>query len=43
MLWDDSQACHDAAAKFVQWANDQLDEMFIDIVMKESLLIKRQI
>uniref|UniRef100_UPI00358FC640 uncharacterized protein n=1 Tax=Myxine glutinosa TaxID=7769 RepID=UPI00358FC640 len=42
MLRDDFQARHDAAAKFVQWANDQLDEMDVNLVMEESLPIKRQ-
>ena len=37
MLWDDFQACRDAVAKFVQWANEQLDEMDVDLVMEESL------
>ena len=42
MQRDDFQACHDAAAKFVQLANDQLDEMDVDLIMEEYLPIKRQ-
>ena len=42
MLWDDFQAFQDTAAKFVQWANDQLDEMGVDLGMEESLPIKWQ-
>ncbi|CAM1320732.1 Uncharacterised protein at_DN0262, partial [Pycnogonum litorale] len=38
-LRDDFHATHDAAAKFVQWANDQLEE---DLVMEESLPVKWQ-
>jgi len=42
MLRDNFQAYQDAAAKFVQWGNDQLDEMDINVVMEVFLPIKRQ-
>ena len=40
---DDFQVCHDSAAKFVQWANDQpaqLSEADVDLVVEESLPIR---
>ena len=39
---EDFQACHDATEKFVQWANDQLNETDTDLIMEETLPIRRQ-
>jgi len=39
------QIRHDSAAKFVQWANDQPDQLSktdVDLVVEESLPIRRQ-
>ena len=40
---DDFQVCHDSAAKFVQWANDQpaqLSKADADLIVEESFPIK---
>ena len=38
------QSCHDAAVKFVTWANHQLNELDVDedLVVEQSLPVKRQ-
>lgn len=39
---EDFQVCHNAAEKFAQWANDQLNETDADLVMEETLPLRRQ-